>query len=309
MKKVILNESVIFDHTFYDVTCGKIINPVLAGDFSIIQAVDSQYFSKCDIPSHAQNCDLELTVVAYGVLENENGEQKLKLSKNEAAFSFFGERHALRSKKTCRFLTLAFNISPSSPFFEKLQTLKTAYRDKKYIADSNFTETVQAAIREFISYDEYSPLVLAALLSKLLVSALRSLEKKEKTAQSLSHPLRHSMDEEDVLAAVLTFIDERFADICTLQELTKLTSYSYSTVFRRFKEVYGCSPMDYLTYKKIDSACDELKKGASVEAIGEKLGYSSPYNFSRAFKRQTGFSPVGWKKHPVRPKNPLFKKS
>lgn len=89
MKKIKLNESVIFDNTFYDMACGKIINPVRTGDFSVIQAVDSLYFGKCTISSHTQNCDFEITTVLDGTLENRNGEHVFALQKKRNRFLLF----------------------------------------------------------------------------------------------------------------------------------------------------------------------------------------------------------------------------
>ena len=46
-----------------------------------------------------------------------------------------------------------------------------------------------------------------------------------------------------------------------------------------------------LLAKKMEHGAKMLSAGKSVGQIAEVLGYSTPYNFSRAFKRQYGVAP------------------
>lgn len=67
-----------------------------------------------------------------------------------------------------------------------------------------------------------------------------------------------------------------------------------STVYFRkmFKKYYGVPPMKYLADFRLDRAKELLSEtDCSVLEISEKVGYSSLYSFSRAFKNSVGVSP------------------
>lgn len=69
---------------------------------------------------------------------------------------------------------------------------------------------------------------------------------------------------------------------------------SMSTVYFRkmFKKYYGVPPMKYLADFRLNCAKELLSEtGFSVFEISEKVGYSSLYSFSRAFKNSVGVSP------------------
>lgn len=65
-------------------------------------------------------------------------------------------------------------------------------------------------------------------------------------------------------------------------------------VIKIFKKQVGVAPKEYLLSKKMEHAAKLLTAGKSVGQVAEVLGYSNPYNFSRAFKKQYGVAPREW---------------
>jgi AraC-like DNA-binding protein len=59
---------------------------------------------------------------------------------------------------------------------------------------------------------------------------------------------------------------------------------------KQFAAHAGMAPMAYRTHLRIDRACGELR-GKSVAEVAAELGFGSPTNFSRIFKRHTGIAP------------------
>lgn len=57
--------------------------------------------------------------------------------------------------------------------------------------------------------------------------------------------------------------------------------------------------MAYLTGWRLDVAADLLRESdATVEAVARKVGYSTPFAFSAAFKRVRGVSPQEYRGSP-----------
>ncbi|MGC9371311.1 MAG: AraC family transcriptional regulator [Paracoccaceae bacterium] len=78
----------------------------------------------------------------------------------------------------------------------------------------------------------------------------------------------------------------------TLESLASEIGASRASLARRFNEVVGEPPMTFLKNWRLSLAADLLcDPGESVGTVAEKVGYSSPFAFSAAFKRVRGVSP------------------
>jgi len=56
--------------------------------------------------------------------------------------------------------------------------------------------------------------------------------------------------------------------------------------------------MQYLARWRMQIAAQELLIGSkSLAAVAEQIGYESEAAFSRAFKREFGMAPAGWRRH------------
>ncbi len=77
--------------------------------------------------------------------------------------------------------------------------------------------------------------------------------------------------------------------------------YMSETYFRRlFGEVYGMTPVKYLTRRRMLYAKDLLKTGLyPIETVAEMSGFSDAKYFSTVFKQYTGLSPSEYKKYRV----------
>ena len=128
---------------------------------------------------------------------------------------------------------------------------------------------------------------LDALITSVLVQIAR-LDTEETLDKILSY--------DEKLSAMKTYIDTHFLQIFSLDELSSAFGYSYSHISKSFKKMYEITPSDYLAKKKNEYACNLLKDGAELDEVSDILGYSSVFNFSRAFKAQNGISPSNYKK-------------
>lgn len=80
-----------------------------------------------------------------------------------------------------------------------------------------------------------------------------------------------------------------------LPEVARFCNVSVSGLKRIFEKYAGIGIHKYLLKLKMNAAVEFLQEGESVSDVAEKLGFKSQSYFSRAFKRETGLSPSGFK--------------
>jgi len=99
-----------------------------------------------------------------------------------------------------------------------------------------------------------------------------------------------------VVGRALTLLHGRPSHPWTLAELARETASSRSSLAKRFAQLVGQPPMQYLTQWRMQIAANRLAhSGAKVAAIGVDVGYESEAAFSRAFKKATGMAPGAWR--------------
>ena len=101
---------------------------------------------------------------------------------------------------------------------------------------------------------------------------------------------------DEMVGRVLTLLHARPGHPWTLADLAGEAASSRSSLAKRFAELVGQPPMQYLTQWRIQVAANALaQSGAKVATIGAEVGYDSEAAFSRAFKKATGLAPGAWR--------------
>ncbi len=92
--------------------------------------------------------------------------------------------------------------------------------------------------------------------------------------------------------AIRRIIEEQFALPLKLGSLARQLGVDRSTVFRRFHELYGCSPKSYLDRLRLDHAQALLRDGSlSVGEVALRCGYASGARMSKAFRARFQIPP------------------
>lgn len=95
-----------------------------------------------------------------------------------------------------------------------------------------------------------------------------------------------------VVGPVLAAMQADPAAPWTLTTLAREAAVSRATLARRFTDVVGESPMAYLARWRMDVAAELLRDtDATVEQVSGRVGYSSPFAFTAAFRRAHGVPP------------------
>jgi AraC-like DNA-binding protein len=101
---------------------------------------------------------------------------------------------------------------------------------------------------------------------------------------------------DEVVGKALTLLHARPGHPWTLDELAHEVASSRSSLARRFAQLVGQPPMQYLAQWRMQVAANLLvQSSAKVATIGIEVGYDSEAAFSRAFKKATGLAPGAWR--------------
>ena len=267
----------ILQNTFVDFQTGDLLSPIETAGYTVVQVAQSYFIGGFETHAHRQLCDLEITLPITGSLVSAADEREERAEKGAAYFSFREEMHRLYAKSSCRFLTLAINFKESTEAL--FSALKVRFSVSRVQRNADRASLLPRIAAEFsANRPPFFEMQLDALISELLISLLRT--------EAVAPPV-HAVE---WLTEVANYIDCHFLSICSPEELSRF-GYSYHYICARFKAHYGCSPGAYLLSKRMDHAVGLLSEGKSVSEVSLILGYSSPFNFSRAFKRHFGYPP------------------
>jgi AraC-like DNA-binding protein len=101
---------------------------------------------------------------------------------------------------------------------------------------------------------------------------------------------------DEVVGRVLEMLHTRPGHPWTLEELARGANSSRSSLAKRFAELVGQPPMQYLAHWRMQVAANLLaESGAKIATIAGEVGYDSEAAFSRAFKKATGMAPGAWR--------------
>ena len=103
---------------------------------------------------------------------------------------------------------------------------------------------------------------------------------------------------EDRLRAVWETVQANLGHAWTIDDLADLASMSGEHLRRLCQASLGRSPMQQLTYLRIQQAAHRLATSqATIEDVAHEVGYQNPFAFSNTFKRMTGFRPSRFQMH------------
>jgi AraC-like DNA-binding protein len=77
----------------------------------------------------------------------------------------------------------------------------------------------------------------------------------------------------------------------SIQKLAVIAQMCGTKLKQRFKQVYGCPLYEYYNKNRLEKAKGFLATGISPKEAGLRIGFSDASNFTKAFKKEYGFTP------------------
>jgi YesN/AraC family two-component response regulator len=90
---------------------------------------------------------------------------------------------------------------------------------------------------------------------------------------------------------IIRYISSNLDQKITLDELEKIFFIDKYYLCHLFKNITGYTVIEYMNYKKILSAKEQLKNGKPISEVWVQLGFLNYSGFYRAFKKIAGMSP------------------
>ncbi|HTK19853.1 MAG TPA: AraC family transcriptional regulator [Mucilaginibacter sp.] len=90
------------------------------------------------------------------------------------------------------------------------------------------------------------------------------------------------------------FIDDNYADAIELDHIADEAFFSKFHFIRLFKNTYGKTPHQYLTWVRIEKSKLLLKEGKTVSEVCYAVGFDSVSSFTGLFKRMVGQTPSSY---------------
>jgi AraC-like DNA-binding protein len=116
------------------------------------------------------------------------------------------------------------------------------------------------------------------------------------TGKKTQYNSKISKRDEDVLQEVKKYIDQHFLDPASLETLSKRFGINEFKLKHGFKVLFDTSPMRYLQYKRLEFSLFLLREtDQTIKKIADEIGYSHAANFTIAFTKTFGNSPVHYR--------------
>jgi transcriptional regulator GlxA family with amidase domain len=107
---------------------------------------------------------------------------------------------------------------------------------------------------------------------------------------STFQPTRNHHD--DLVASAQQKIETSYQDVGTIEEMIKDIPSSRRNIVRRFKQVTGVTPIEYLQLTRIEAAKKLLEQtGQQMMEVIFNSGYNDPKAFRKVFRKTVGMTP------------------
>lgn len=109
---------------------------------------------------------------------------------------------------------------------------------------------------------------------------------------------RYSTNEKQKkIAPAVEYIAKNINERITNDDLANACELSTVYFRKLFTDIFGVSPITYIQDLRVKKAKEMLRSDfGSISDVAQSLGYTSIYDFSRAFKKHTGISPMKYAK-------------
>lgn len=146
-----------------------------------------------------------------------------------------------------------------------------------------------ALLREQASDDPLAETAASAHLLAIIIAALRAGQ----TAGKPAHAAPRLAQNQARAALATAYVQAHFAREMRAGDLADAAGLSVSRLNTVFRQMTGCSPMEYVQRIRVEEARRLLADvQLSIKEIAARTGFDDAYHFSKVFRRIDGLSPL-----------------
>lgn len=197
-------------------------------------------------------------------------------------------KHWKNSKIKSGCLVCSFELEGDCSFLEG-NVFKLSHNQRGLV------ENILFAIRKFSRDELYKLLDQGSSVGHYVANTLENLfillsedSKKVSTVADSADALLFNKS--------VNILKQHISSHITTENVASICNVSVSKINKLFASYAGCGVHSYLIKLKINEAILLLRDGHSSKEISNKLGFNNQNYFSITFKRETGLSPMNYKK-------------
>lgn len=262
----------------------------ILGPFSIFLNLSGESVVRTDRHAHKVND-------GYYYVSNHGQEYDLHIPEGRPIETFnihFGEQlyqEVLATKDQKHTDLLDLGISQTKISYELCPKLHHKFHGFNTVIAPLIAAAKEIKIADWSADREYE------LLSELLNVVLNQNDAFLARGQTISSAKKSTQSE--LLRRVAVAVDclhDHAPREMALNELSQASGLSKFHLLRVFKQVMGCTPMQYIAQLRLDRATNLLQRtDLSPTEISNQLGFSELPAFTRFMKRHAGLSPKAYK--------------
>ncbi len=264
-------------------------NPLQFQDIRLIQIGRIYCDFDAVIPEHIHGQWYELTLVRNGVgIVTTNGEARY-VKEGEIYLSSPYDIHKIEAAMGSRLEYDFFAFYPTDPdiaqCFEQILSTLCGVQARVF-QDEKIAYLVGNAIAEFPIKKDDTPELLTHIFHQILIYIRRDFFKEQEKRWD------HITENEMLCYQMMNYIDTHMMSLKKLEDLASYFNYNYSYLSELFHATTGNTLFQYFQNKRMEAAkILVLEKKKKIEEIAELFHYSSPFAFSKAFRKKYGISP------------------
>lgn len=170
----------------------------------------------------------------------------------------------------------------------KLKAEKTVTQDGRLYTSGGATSSFHLLlhlIQEFCGQE------MAIKIAKIFAI---DMDRDKQSYFSTFQPSRNHNDE--LVAKAQDKIEANYQDAATIEELIKDIPSSRRNIVRRFKQITGITPIEYLQQTRVEAAKKLLENTSKqMTEVIFNSGYNDPKAFRKIFKKNVGMTPTQYR--------------
>jgi len=166
----------------------------------------------------------------------------------------------------------------------KLKADKTVTEDGRLYTSGGATSTFHLLLHLIQKYCGADKAIRTAKFFAI------DMDRDNQSYFSTFQPFHNHHDE--LVASAQQKIESNYGDSCTIEEIIKDIPASRRNIVRRFKQVTGITPIEYLQHTRIEAAKKLLEQtDKQMTEVIYTSGYNDPKAFRKIFRKSVGMTP------------------